>query len=80
MELKRSLFAGKIVVSKSTHDSGSVLSSANAASDKVLVPGTGSNRSSTLAGLPETSDPASEDTQVNDIMLLVLLRLLQLLL
>lgn len=58
------MFAGKIFVAKSTYDSDSVLSTATAASDKVLVPGSGSDGSSTLAGQSETSGAVSEDPQV----------------
>lgn len=53
-------------MTKSTYDSDSVLSTATAASDKVLVPGSESDSSSALAGQSGTSGAVSEDPQVSD--------------
>lgn len=54
-------------MTKSTYDSDSVSSTATAASDKVLVPGSGSDGSSTLAGQSENYGAVSEDPQVSVI-------------
>lgn len=74
------MFAGKIVATKSSYDSDSVLSTATAASDKVLIPGSQSDGPSPLAGQSGISGTVSEDPQVSDMifLLLVLLRLLAL--
>ncbi|KAA0043906.1 1,4-alpha-glucan-branching enzyme 2-2 [Cucumis melo var. makuwa] len=62
--MKKDSSPRKIFVAKSTYDSDSVSSTATAASDKVLVPGSGSDGSSTLAGQSENYGAVSEDPQV----------------
>lgn len=64
------MFAGKIVGTKSTYDSNSVLSTSTAASGNILVPGSESDSSSTLDGESEISGVVSEDDQVSEIYVL----------
>ncbi|KAG6596555.1 1,4-alpha-glucan-branching enzyme 1, chloroplastic/amyloplastic, partial [Cucurbita argyrosperma subsp. sororia] len=62
--MRKESSARKIVGTKSTYDSNSVLSTSTAASGNILVPGSESDSSSTLDGEPEISGVVSEDDQV----------------